>query len=172
MKATVVAIAIGVLGLAPSASGLAAQQSDSDQILAKAEIVAALTVRGARDLDFGTLLGGTTVVVDPTEPNAGKFELDAQPGAEVQVEFTQLPSELTRTGGSEVIPLSLVGTASSTDNPSTGVDIGINAGTWVSTFPLSGQAFVWVGGTITPATDQPVGTYEATVELTATYTGN
>lgn len=30
----------------------------------------------------------------------------------------------------------------------------------------------WVGGTISPSADQAVGSYEATVELTASYVGS
>ena len=36
----------------------------------------------------------------------------------------------------------------------------------------SGELFVWIGGTVSPAAAQPAGVYTATIVLDVVYTGN
>lgn len=153
-------------------SGAQGQASDIDELTASAEVIQAIAVVGERDLDFGTVLGGAVVTIDPEDAAAGKFEVLAAPGSDVRIQFTQLPTELARVTGVETIPLQLGATIGSTDNPTAGTPVVLTGQGQISAFPASGILFVWIGGTITPATDQPTGSYEATIELTATYVAN
>ena len=79
--------------------------------------------------------GGTTVAVPITEPSAGKFEVIAQPGQEVRFEFTQLPSTLTRVGGSETIDLSLDGAVGQADDPGSATTVNMGGGPVDEVFP-------------------------------------
>jgi hypothetical protein len=169
MKRLATALALGLLLLPTTASG---QQTDSDQILAKATVIGALSIQGVRDLDFGTAVGGTTVTVGVDDPSAGKFQVTAQANSTILLSFTQIPTELTRSGGAETIPLTLVASAASVDDPGAGSDLPVEGTVNTIVFPASGQGFVWIGGTITPAVSQAVGNYEATIELTASYSNN
>ena len=38
--------------------------------------------------------------------------------------------------------------------------------------PNNGKAYVYLGGTVRPGPQQPIGAYSATITLTAAYTGN
>lgn len=166
MKRLAAAFAFGLLLLPGTAS---AQQSDSDQILVTARLIGALSIQGVRDLAFGTAVGGTTVTVGVDDPSAGKFQVTAQANSTILLSFTQIPTELTRSGGAETIPLTLVASAASVDDPGAGSDLPVDGTVHTIVFPVSGQGFIWIGGTITPAVNEAVGDYEATIELTASY---
>jgi len=130
-----------------------------------------------QDLDFGAVLPGFPVSVDPrTAPNAGWFTIDGAQGAEVAIQFT-LPSLLT--AGPEVMPIGF--------SPTDGCHVGrfqflrvacanfdpAQVLTRTIPFPAAfSVVYVWIGGTVTPAPAQAAGNYRATISLTAAYTGN
>lgn len=162
-------IALGA-GLSMPAA-VAAQNSDSDQIKASLTVIQALAVVGTQDLAFGTVLGGATVIVDWKDALAGAFEIDAAPGEEIDVAFTALPAVLTLVGGTETVAITYTAGINDVNDPGTGTEIADLEAGGTGAVPASGQVFIWVGGSVSPSTDQPVGDYEATLELTASYTG-
>ena len=131
---------------------------------------AQLTVQGVRDLDFGVVLQGVPASVLPTDPTkSGQFYfLTPGIGSRVRIRFT-LPTRLNGPGGA-TMPIGF----RSND--------ALIRGTAPSSVPIffdpngprnfrmssSPDANVWLGGQVTPAPTQAVGTYTATVVMTVT----
>ncbi len=151
----------------------AAQNSDSDQIQATLTVIQALLVTGTQDLAFGTVLGGATVTIDWQDPLAGAMEIDAAPGEAIDASFTALPNVLTRVGGTETVAITYTAGVNSVNDPASGVEITDPTGVGVAALgiPTTGQVYIWIGGSVSPSASQAVGDYEATIELTASYTG-
>ena len=166
------------LAAAPSAilsmpAAAAAQNSDSDQIQATLTVIQALLVTGTQDLAFGTVLGGATVIIDWQDPLAGAMEIDAAPGEQIDVAFTALPAVLTLVGGTETVAITYTAGVNDVNDPSSGTEVPDPTGLGVASFPVpgTGQVYIWIGGSVSPSASQAVGDYEATIELTASYTG-
>lgn len=132
-----------------------------------------LSAFGQQDLNFGSLIPGVPVTVSRFDPaNAGQFEVRGQRDAEVQIELTlpdrlaggagaQLPLEFTSADGGIATDRTVGGTQSFDPRlPATVV------------LPGNGKAYVYLGGTVRPATNQAIGPYSATITLTVAYTGN
>ena len=150
----------------------AAQNSDSDQIQATLTVIQAILVTGTQDLAFGTVLGGAAVTIDWQDPLAGALEIDAAPGEQIEATFTALPAVLTRVGGTETVAITYTAGVNEVDDQSTGTEVTDPTGTGASfTMPATGQVYIWLGGSVSPAAAQAVGDYVATIELTASYTG-
>lgn len=132
-----------------------------------------LSVIGQQALSFGTVIPGVPVTISRFDPaNAGQFEIRGERGAEVRIDLT-LPAHLTA-GPSATLPLEF-----------TSVDGGIAIDRTVGgtqsfdprlpvtvVLPGNGKAYVYLGGTARPASDQAIGPYAATITLTVSYTGN
>ncbi len=144
----------------------------SDNIAANAEVTAGLTVTGLTDLEFGTVTRNTPKTVLPSETEAGKFGIgDA---SNFDISFGTLPTNLVGGTTSANMPISF-GTSSASWNtsdnqsgattfdPNTGLT-GLTPGTGVN----AGEAYVWLGGTVSPTSSQPADTYTATITLTIT----
>lgn len=157
--------------------GLAGQDIESEMFLASAEVIQAISVVGLRDLEFGDLVWGSTVTVNPEDVAAGSFQVSATPGSEVNLEFTQWPKDLELIQGIAAKPphihLSLTAIIGETNDPSQGEDFDDKKHGTDYVMPELGILYLWVGGTVDPHDGQSVvGWYQATVELTASYVGN
>ena len=160
---------------APAA--VAAQMTDNDQLTATAIVTQGIDVAWQANLDFGTLLPGFAGTVVLTDGGAGAFLVTGSQNAEVALQFPQLPLVLTRVGFTETMPITYTVGYSVAGDPATATD-------WTAQLPgppaaplprldaVTGQLTVYLGGTVTPAALQAVGTYEATVILEASYTGS
>lgn len=142
-------------------------------ITATATVLQPLSVtNNLQDLDFGNVFPGVPASVLYSDATAGKWQVNGILNAEVDLTFT-LPGTLTN--GPNNMPISfgandaawntadVVGAATSFD-PAVGATDRLDAAT--------GDMFVWIGGTVSPAGNQVAGVYTGTITLDATYTGN
>ncbi|GIW52291.1 MAG: hypothetical protein KatS3mg081_1646 [Gemmatimonadales bacterium] len=166
--------AMVLAGLCASGPKLAAQ---SASIVALANVSnTALSVGWNSELDFGDVVQGVPVTVDPkTSANAGEFEIHGARRAEIQITMA-LPSVLTR--GSFTLPISFGPNAGCHRNrkprnacsyfdPATVLIVRIR-----NANPPNNTYFVWIGGTVNPSPSQPGGLYTGTITLSVSYTGN
>jgi Domain of unknown function (DUF4402) len=168
--------ALGLAGLAllGHPSDGAAQQG-SIPVSANVPSIA-LTIAGTRDLDFGPVVQGIPVTVDPqTAAAAGSFQINGRPNAEFQLSFT-LPAALQSGAFSLPIsfgPASACGRITNVQATCATFDPAVGRTARIRTAgPPNNNYFVWVGGTVTAAPGQPGGIYQGTITATAAYTGN
>ncbi len=134
--------------LATSGTALAV----TGDIAATATVLQPLTVsNNLRDLDFGNVFPGVPASVLYTDATSGQWQVNGFLGAEVALSLT-LPATLAF--GANTMPISfaagdaawhtanVVGAATSFD-PGAGATEFLDAGT--------GDMFVWIGGTVSPA---------------------
>jgi len=130
-------------------------------------------VRPRRDLRFGTVIAGIPSSVSWTSATAGRWFIQGRAGAEVFLDFVNLPSSLQNGGNS--MPISFA-----TDDAvyalgpknNNAVSFDPNAGTTVRLDSRTGHLTVWIGGTVNPPQSQQPGSYIADITLEVTYTGN
>jgi hypothetical protein len=164
------AFAAAVLAVAPGTAS-AQNQTDADQITATAVVAAAINVAAVSDLDFGTVMPSFGRTIAFTDGGAGHFQVTGAAAAEVTLEFTVLPTDLS--DGVNLLPVVFTALFNTAANPSAGTSF--DPATTIPTTTLdatTGEVHVYVGGTVTAAGNQVAGTYSAQVELTAAYTGN
>ena len=144
-----------------------AAQAQSANINATAVVYQAKTVTGARALDFGNVFPGVAKSIAVAAATSGRFDLTGQASANVNLTFT-LPTNLT--SGANNLPIGTWTGCTNATNTTTGCTTFTPSGTATPTaFSGTGNLFVWVGGTVTPAANQAAGTYNGTVTLTAAY---
>lgn len=142
-------------------------QAQSANINATANVYAAMTVTGARDLDFGNVFPGVAKTVGVAAATSGRFDLTGQASGNVNLTFT-LPANLT--SGANNLPIGTWTGCTNGTNTTTGCTSFTPSGAASpSAFSGAGALFVWVGGTVSPAANQPAGSYTGTVTLTAAY---
>jgi len=144
-----------------------AARAQSANITATATVFQAMTVTGARTLDFGSVFPGVAKAIAVAAATSGRFDLTGQNSANVNVSFT-LPANLT--SGANNLPIGTWTGCTNTSNTTTGCTAFTpSAANTASAFGATGSLFVWVGATVTPAANQAAGTYNGTVTLTAAY---
>lgn len=142
-------------------------QAQSANINATANVFAAMTVTGARDLDFGNVFPGVAKTVGVAAATSGRFDLTGQASGNVNLTFT-LPANLT--SGANNLPIGTWTGCTNATNTTTGCTAFTPSGAASpSAFSGAGALFVWVGGTVSPAANQAAGSYTGTVTLTAAY---
>jgi hypothetical protein len=130
---------------------------------------AQVAVTPIRDLAFGAVIVGIPSTVGPSHPTrSGQFRITAPVNSKVQVRLT-LPGQLAGPAGAQ-LPINF----SSND--------GLAVGGWPGSTPdnfnpkatknlqfTGGTIYnVFIGGTVSPAANQPQGNYSATITLTVT----
>ena len=144
-----------------------AAEAQSANINATAVVYQAMTVTGARTLDFGNVFPGVSKAIAVADPTSGRFDLTGQASANVNLTFT-LPTNLT--SGANNLPIGTWTGCTNATNTTAGCSSFTPSGSASPTaFSGAGALFVWVGGTVTPAANQAAGTYNGTVTLTAAY---
>lgn len=162
MNTRVSAVMAALLSLAASAA-----MAQSANITATATVYQAMTVSGARTLDFGSVFPGANKTIGVVAPTSGQFALTGQNSAAVNVSFT-LPTNLV--SGTDNLPIGTWTGCHNTSNSTAGcTSFTPSAAASASAFSGTGSLWVWVGGTVSPAANQPAGTYNGTVTLTAAY---
>jgi hypothetical protein len=164
---------IFVLAILVQAPAAFAQGSASGNILAQANVLTPVTVTPQQDLDFGNVIPGTNKSVAITGTTAGRWLVQGTAGAEVDIDFTALPGNLT--SGVNNLPIVYGATDAGhngPNNPATATTFNPATGTLANISNPAATLFVWIGGTVQPAAAQASGLYTGTVTLTATYTGN
>lgn len=144
-----------------------AAQAQSANINVTANVFQAMTVTGARTLDFGNVFPGVNKAIAVSDATSGRFDLTGQASANVNLTFT-LPATLT--SGANSMPIGTWTGCTAPTNSTAGCTAFTPSGTpSASAFSGAGALFVWVGGTVSPAAAQAAGTYTGTVTLTAAY---
>ncbi len=156
------AVMAALLSLAASAA-----QAQSANINATATVYQAMTVTGARTLDFGSVFPGVNKTIAVAAATSGQFALTGQNSANVNLTFT-LPTNLV--SGTDNLPIGTWTGCHNVSNSTTGcTGFTPSAAASASAFSGTGSLWVWVGGTVSPAGNQPAGTYTGQVTLIAAY---
>ena len=141
--------------------------AQSANITATATVLQAITVTGARTLDFGTVFPGVAKSIGVAAATSGRYDLTGSNTANVNVSFT-LPVNLT--SGANTLPIGTwTGCYNGTNVVGSCTAFTPSAATTSTAFSGTGALFVWVGGTVTPAAAQAAGVYNGTVTMTAAY---
>jgi hypothetical protein len=130
---------------------------------------AQITVTPIRDLAFGSVIAGIPSTVGPSHPTrSGQFRITAPLNSRVQVRFT-VPDDLAGPAGAQ-LPITFgsndaiaietaPGSTPTAFNPKATRNLQFLGGTTYNVF---------IGGTVTAATNQRQGNYAATITLTVT----
>ncbi|HXF96535.1 MAG TPA: DUF4402 domain-containing protein [Gemmatimonadales bacterium] len=162
LRSTLAATALAML-----AAGAAQAQSNNASIQATAQVQQPINVTGARDLAFGNVFPGVSKAIPVTDPNSGRWDVTGQAGANVQLTFN-LPATLS--DGTNTLPIGTYTAHHNTTNaPTGGTDFTPSAAPTSAVLSGSGQLFVFIGATVSPATNQPAGTYSGTLSMTVVY---
>jgi spore coat protein U-like protein len=149
---------------------VAASAQANATIEARARVLTPLTVTANQDLDFQTVIPGLSKTVAPGDVQSGIFDLTGSGTLEVQLDFGTLPTTLV--SGSDNLPISF---GSSSAGYSTSLSPGVLTFDPAVNYDAdleSGAMTVYIGGTVTPASNQPAGLYTNDITLTVSYTGN
>jgi hypothetical protein len=130
---------------------------------------AQITVTPVRDLAFGKVIAGVPTHIPPSHPvRSGQWRVTSLPFVRIRLRFT-LPSELNGPAGA-ALPISF--------SNSDGIYVGTAAGSVPTSFnpkattningSLNTTTQVFIGGTVSPAGNQPQGNYAGTITLTVT----
>lgn len=131
-------------------------------------VAAQVSIAGVRDLNFGFVPLGVTVLVPPTDAvKSGQWTLTAPIDTRIQIRLTT-PRNLLRSGGGGSMPVdfqngdvfvqgSWTGAPIELFNPNATKNFNFSAGT---------QAILRLGGRVTPASNQATGPYANTVICT------
>ncbi len=147
-------------------------QPNSATIQATANVLTPLTVTAGASLVFGDVFPGVNESVAITDAGAGSWSVAGQTDAEVTLTFT-LPANLA--SGGNTMPIVFGATdagynttaapgSATTFDPAGGATADLSA-------DATGVLYIWIGGTVQPATNQAAGGYSAGVTLTVDYTG-
>jgi hypothetical protein len=131
--------------------------------------IAQVTVSGVRNLAFGVVVGGIATHVLPSDAvKSGKFQVQTSNGNRVRLQFT-LPNQLNGPAGS-TMPISFGATdGTTTGNAGNNNPVTFNPNTSVSVQVVpSTPIVVFLGGTVSPTVNQPIGSYANTITLTVT----
>lgn len=168
---------LSILVLAISLSS--AVYAQSADITGNAEVLAAINVTGATNLDFGSVEQGTnkTVNADGSSNDAdvivGEFTVGGSDGASVTLDFTQL-SDLSD-GGGNTLTIAYNSTnyalwSTDADNTTTGDNTAFDPTTATPSATLDADGIsVFIGGEAQPGASQVAGTYSGTITLSASY---
>jgi len=130
---------------------------------------AQVTVSRIRDLNFGPVIRGIATHIGPSDPvKSGEFQFTTAIGSRVRVQFT-LPTRLNGPAGA-TMPISFNATdAIATGTAPSSIPVTFDPRT-AQTFNIvtSTTILVFIGGTVTPAAAQALGTYTNTITLTIT----
>jgi spore coat protein U-like protein len=147
-----------------------------------ARVFAPLSVTKNEDLRFGNLFApyaAKAIAYTDNSASGGRARLTigGEGGAELSL-VVNVPSVITRVGGSETLPVgSFALRRGTTDVDGSGTDAALATGDNSFTVTLSGTAgasgnlFLRVIGTATPGTSQTTGSYLGNISVTVNYTG-
>lgn len=173
MKRTLLGIAFGLAVSAMLAAPASAQVTASDNIAVTGTVAGGLTVTGGNDLLFGIIIPGLARTIAPTDPGAGTFLVNGEPGASVQLTFPGLPTAIGNGTPADDIPLTLSLVYNTANNAATGTTIDPSVTTPTTSLEaVSGDLYIFLGGTVTPAAAQTAGAYTNTFTLQAAYVNN
>src|SRR2546421_382723 len=127
-----------------------------------------IMVAADRQLVFGNVFPGQGAQgMALGSPAAGHFTITGEPSASVSMSFVVSPLSQ----GANTLPLSLNATFNNVTDNAGGSSITSFIAPTATTLSggATGQLFVYVAGTVTPAANQAPGNYTGTVQLTVIY---
>jgi hypothetical protein len=136
-------------------------------LTASGPAAAQITVTPVRDLAFGPVIVGVPTHIGPSHPvRSGQFRLTAPLTTKVRFQLT-LPNRLDGPAGAR-LPISYDGTDGIVvDGAPNSVPVTFNPrATKQFQFVSSTTAFVFLGGTVSPAGNQQQGNYAGTITIT------
>ena len=156
---------LSVFGLAAGSTRSAMAQGANTNVLAT--VLQGIVVTPTQSLDFGNVFPGVnkTIAAAPGG-NQGSFQVTGQANQNITLTFT-LPANLV--SGANLLP---VGSWTGWHNLNAFSGPGVNFDpTSAQNTQLSalGQRFVYLGGMVSPASNQPAGFYSAVATLTVAY---
>jgi len=160
-------VVLGLAAAAMFATVNANAQSQTGGVTASANVQQPINVVGAVNLAFGNVFPGVSKTIAVTDAGAGRFDVSGQGSAPVLISFV-LPANLT-SGANNLSIGTWSGHHNTSNSPIGGTNFTPSAGTTNSAFSAGGSLFVFVGATVSPATNQAAGAYNGTVQMTVTY---
>jgi uncharacterized protein DUF4402 len=163
LRMTVIALTLGVVGVATAEA-----QTNNASVQATATVQQPINVTGARDLAFGNVFPGVNRSVAVTDPNSGRWDVTGQVSGTVQLTFG-LPATLS--DGTNTMPIgTYVGHWNQSNSPVGGTGFTPSAApTNAQLHAVTGEAYVFIGATVSPATNQPAGAYSGMLSMTVVY---
>ncbi len=160
-------VVVGLAAVAMLATVTANAQTQTGAVSALANVQQPINVAGAVDLDFGNVFPGVNKTIGVAAATAGRFDVTGQGAAPVLISFV-LPANLT--SGANNLPIGTwTGHHNTVNAPAGGTNFTPSAATTNSAFSAGGNLFVFVGASVTPASNQAAGGYSGTVQMTVTY---
>lgn len=154
----------------------AAYAQETATVQATGTVLEPISFTNSTNLDFGTsIFPGIDEVIAITDAGAAQFDIDGETSKEVNLTFT-IPSDLIHdSDGTTTMPISF---STSDAGHNTGSDPSMATTFDPSTTATtnlggtSGLLYVWLGGTVSPASNQKAGAYSEDIVLEVAYTGN
>ncbi len=132
-----------------------------------------LAVQGQQDLSFGELLGGLATRVSPNDAGRNaQLRIRGARDQTIEISF-DLPAEMSRPEGGSIPLLFGAADAQFSASGGTGDRIPFDPNTpWTITLTQQGWSWIFLGGTVQPPPQAPLGTYSATITLTLSDLGS
>ncbi len=158
--------------------------AQSASVLSTATIITPITATAIAPLAFGSITKGTTATVPPSSAAAAAVSFSGDEGDNISI---SLPPSLTISttsgagGASMTVTINRSALRVHTSNAQS-TATALNASSGSATTILStdnggdgvasdglGQAYLWIGGSVTPAAQQQRGSYSGTFTVSAAY---
>ena len=147
------------------ATAAAQAQVNNANITATATVQQPINVSTGQSLNFGNVFPGVAKTIATTDATAGRWDVTGQASTLVNLSLT-LPINLQ--SGLNLLPIAnFTGSYNTANNAAAATPFPV-AGASTS-LSGTGALFVWVGGQVNPASNQPAGVYTASVTLTVMY---
>ncbi len=161
-------VTLAALALIALAATSAQSQTNNASIQATASVQTPINVVGDANLVFGNVFPGLAKTIAVTDAGAGHFSATGQATANVDLTFS-LPGTLSD-GSGNTMPIGTWTGHHNNANLATGGTDFTPSGTPTSTqLSGSGQKYVFIGATVSPATNQAAGSYSGQVSMTVVY---
>ena len=161
---------LGAVVAAFATAGMAVAQSADIQV--KANVYQALTISGARNLDFGDVFPGVDKAIALTDLTSGRFDVTGQAGSIISLTFTLPNGGNYITSGANQLPMNSWTACWDLDNaPAAGCTaFDPLVGTSAAAFGAgNNNMFIFLAATVAPASNQASGAYDGTARLTIAY---
>ncbi|MFA7361387.1 MAG: DUF4402 domain-containing protein [Candidatus Kapaibacterium sp.] len=139
-------------------------------ISATATVLTGISVTNKSDLNFGNdIVPGILRTIDKTNANSGRFTLIGAPNKQISISFVT-PSQLIN--GANTMPITFTSTDAGYQVPGGSVISFNPVVVSNASFNSQGTMTVYLGGKVTPSSNQESGLYTASITVNLEYTGN
>jgi len=160
-------LSVVVLALLALSAVAAQAQTNNASITASAVVQTPINVTAGNNLDFGNVFPGVAKIVAVGDAGAGTWSVVGQASANVNLTFN-LPATLS--DGANTLPIaSYTAHHNPVNAPAGGTNFTPSAVATSTALSAGGLLFVFIGATVTPATNQAAGTYTGSLTMTVVY---